>query len=58
MSALARQFQPVPQLLENVRSPGGKPLETETSCKAVIAHAEANLNGQAASLVRASGTSP
>ena len=28
MSALARQFQPVPQKLENVRFNGGKPLES------------------------------
>ena len=27
MSELARQFEPVPQLLENVRFAGGKPLE-------------------------------
>ena len=27
MSALARQFEPVPQKLENVRFAGGKPLE-------------------------------
>src|SRR6202008_1806941 len=28
MSALARQFEPVPQLLENVRFGSGKPLES------------------------------
>jgi phosphoglucosamine mutase len=31
MSALARQFEPVPQKLENVRFAGGKPLENERS---------------------------
>ena len=40
MSALARQFEPVPQLLENVRFAGGKPLETD-KVKDAIADAEA-----------------
>ncbi len=58
MSALARQFEPVPQLLENVRfAKGGKPLENE-KVKAAIADAEARLNGSGRVLVRASGTEP
>jgi len=58
MSALARQFEPVPQLLENVRfAKGGKPLENE-KVKAAIAEAEAKLNGSGRVLVRASGTEP
>ncbi len=58
MSALARQFEPVPQTLENVRfAKGGKPLENE-KVKAAIAEAEARLNGSGRVLVRASGTEP
>ena len=58
MSALARQFEPVPQLLENVRfAKGGQPLENE-KVKAAIANAEARLNGSGRVLVRASGTEP
>ncbi|RZJ04778.1 MAG: phosphoglucosamine mutase [Brevundimonas sp.] len=55
MSELARQFEPVPQLLENVRYTAGKPLET-ASVKAAIADAEARLAGQGRLLVRKSGT--
>lgn len=58
MSALARQFEPVPQRLENVRfAKGGKPLEND-KVKAAIADAEARLNGSGRVLVRASGTEP
>jgi phosphoglucosamine mutase len=58
MSDLARQFEPVPQLLKNVRfSKGGKPLEND-KVKAAIADAEAKLNGHGRVLVRASGTEP
>ncbi|MEH6677366.1 phosphoglucosamine mutase [Phenylobacterium sp.] len=57
MSALARQFEPVPQLLENVRFGGGKPLESE-NVKGAIALAERRLNGSGRLLVRASGTEP
>ncbi|WP_333585649.1 phosphoglucosamine mutase [Phenylobacterium sp.] len=57
MSALARQFEPVPQLLENVRFGSGRPLESDT-VKGAIAQAEARLNGSGRLLVRASGTEP
>jgi phosphoglucosamine mutase len=57
MSALARQFDPVPQKLENVRFAGGKPLEND-EVKAVVANAEQKLNGSGRILVRASGTEP
>jgi phosphoglucosamine mutase len=57
MSALARQFEPVPQKLENVRFGQGKPLENET-VQSAIALAEARLNGSGRVLVRASGTEP
>jgi phosphoglucosamine mutase len=55
MSELARQFDPVPQLLENVRFTGGKPLE-DAAVKAAIADAEERLKGQGRLLVRPSGT--
>jgi phosphoglucosamine mutase len=57
MSALARQFEPVPQKSENVRISGGKPLEAEPVREA-IADAEARLNGSGRLVVRASGTEP
>jgi phosphoglucosamine mutase len=58
MSALARQFDPVPQKLENVRfAKGAKPLE-HASVKAAVADAEARLNGSGRVLVRKSGTEP
>lgn len=57
MSALARQFEPVPQLMENVRFSGGKPLEADT-VKAVISDGEARLKGNGRIVVRASGTEP
>eukprot|EP01036_Dinobryon_divergens_P046012 gene46013-61518_t len=57
MSTLARQFEPVPQLLENVRFSGGKPLEDE-AVMAAMADAELRLMGTGRLLVRASGTEP
>ncbi|MET0293568.1 MAG: phosphoglucosamine mutase [Phenylobacterium sp.] len=57
MSALARQFEPVPQKLENVRFSGGKPLESEP-VQAMIAQATERLNGAGRIVVRASGTEP
>ena len=58
MSALARQFEPVPQLMENVRfTKGRKPLDND-QVKAAITAAEARLNGAGRVLVRASGTEP
>ncbi|WP_426027039.1 phosphoglucosamine mutase [Brevundimonas sp. TWP2-3-4b2] len=55
MSDLARQFEPVPQLLENVRFTTGKPLQ-DVGVKAAIAEAEARLVGVGRLLVRLSGT--
>ncbi len=57
MSALARQFDPVPQLLENVRFASGKPLDA-APVKAVIKDAEQRLGGGGRIVVRASGTEP
>jgi phosphoglucosamine mutase len=57
MSALARQFEPVPQLLENVRFAAGKPLENAQVISA-IAEGEERLSGTGRIVVRASGTEP
>ena len=57
MSALARQFEPAPQKLENVRFKGGEPLK-QPSVQTAIAEAEARLNGTGRLVVRASGTEP
>jgi phosphoglucosamine mutase len=57
MSALAQQFVPAPQKMENVRFAGGRPLENER-VKSVIADASARLDGCGRVLVRASGTEP
>ena len=58
MSALARQFEPVPQKLENVRfSNGAKPLD-DAQVKAAIADGEARLNASGRLVVRPSGTEP
>ena len=56
-SELLHQFDPVPQLLKNVRYSGGAPLE-DPSVKAVLAHAEAELAGKGRLVIRASGTEP
>ncbi len=58
MSALARQFEPVPQKLENVRFAGGsKPLEN-AKVQAAITDGETRLNSSGRLVVRASGTEP
>jgi len=56
-SELLHRFDPLPQLLKNVRFAGGKPLEAET-VKAVIAEAEAELAGKGRLVIRPSGTEP
>ena len=57
MSSLARQFEPVPQRLKNVRFSSGKPLDN-AKVKQAIADGEASLKGAGRVLVRASGTEP
>ena len=57
MSALARQFEPAPQILENVRFSSGRPLEN-AKVKGLIADVEARLAGTGRLVVRASGTEP
>jgi phosphoglucosamine mutase len=57
-SKLARQFEPVPQLLKNVRfSDGQTPLD-EQAVQSAISAAETRLNGQGRLLIRKSGTEP
>ena len=56
-SQLLHQFDPVPQLLRNVRYSGGKPLEDAT-VQRVIAEAEAELAGTGRLVIRPSGTEP
>jgi phosphoglucosamine mutase len=56
-SELLHLFDPVPQLLRNVRFSGGKPLEAG-SVKAAIADAEASLAGKGRLVIRPSGTEP
>ena len=51
------RFEPLPQLLKNVRFAGGKPLDDE-AVKAVIAQAEAELVGKGRLVIRPSGTEP
>jgi phosphoglucosamine mutase len=57
VSEVCHRFEPVPQLLKNVRVKGGKPLEAD-SVKAAIAAAEGRLGSGGRILVRASGTEP
>jgi phosphoglucosamine mutase len=56
-SELLHQFDPVPQLLKNVRFSGGKPLEN-AQVQAAIAEGEAALDGRGRLVIRASGTEP
>jgi len=56
-SELLHLFDPLPQLLKNVRFKGGAPLEAD-SVKAAIAAGEAQLAGQGRLLIRKSGTEP
>ena len=56
-SRVLHRFDPLPQLLKNVRFAGGKPLEVD-SVKSVIAAAEAELAGNGRLVIRPSGTEP
>jgi phosphoglucosamine mutase len=57
VSELCRLFEPVPQLLQNVRFDKGKPLE-DPSVKAAIDDASRRMGNRGRVLVRASGTEP
>jgi phosphoglucosamine mutase len=57
-STLLRQFEPLPQLLKNVRFNGGaEPLESDRVRKRIAA-AEAELEGRGRLVIRKSGTEP
>jgi phosphoglucosamine mutase len=56
-SEVCRMFEPMPQLLRNVRVNGGAPLE-EPNVKDAIRDAEAQLGAKGRILVRKSGTEP
>jgi phosphoglucosamine mutase len=54
---LLKLFDPLPQLLKNVRYSGGQPLEDE-KVKKIIAEAEKELDGTGRLVIRKSGTEP
>ena len=56
-SELLNQFEPVPQLLKNVRFNGGEPLDNK-HVKERIAAAETALKGRGRLVIRKSGTEP
>jgi phosphoglucosamine mutase len=56
-SEVLHVFEPVPQLLKNVRFNGGTPLEAD-AVKAAIAGAESELGGRGRLVIRKSGTEP
>ena len=57
VSEICHRFEPVPQLLRNVRFSGGKPLENPT-VKQAIADAESELSKNGRLVIRPSGTEP
>jgi len=57
VSEVCRKFEPVPQLLKNVRISGGKPLENPIVQQA-IADAESALANNGRLVIRPSGTEP
>jgi phosphoglucosamine mutase len=57
VSEICRQFEPVPQLLKNVRLNGGSPL-AEAKVKLAIAEAEERLGKNGRLVIRPSGTEP
>jgi len=57
-SVLTQQFEPVPQMLKNVRFGAGKQPLNEDAVKQAIAAAEADLGDTGRLLIRKSGTEP
>ena len=57
VSEIAKKFEPVPQLLKNVRFSGGKPLEA-APVKAAIEDARSKLGTTGRLVIRPSGTEP
>jgi phosphoglucosamine mutase len=57
VSEACHRFEPLPQILKNVRYKSGKPLE-DAKVKTAIASAEKKLNGHGRLVIRPSGTEP
>jgi phosphoglucosamine mutase len=57
VSEVCHRFDPLPQVLKNVRYRNGQPLET-AAVRTAIAGAEQRLNGQGRLIIRPSGTEP
>ncbi|MGU3576867.1 phosphoglucosamine mutase [Brucellaceae bacterium C25G] len=57
LSEVCNKFEPVPQLLKNVRFNGGKPLENKL-VKSAIEDAQNRLGGNGRLVIRPSGTEP
>jgi phosphoglucosamine mutase len=57
VSEACHRFEPLPQVLKNVRYKSGKPLE-DAKVKTAIASAEKKLNGHGRLVIRPSGTEP
>jgi phosphoglucosamine mutase len=57
VSKVCHRFDPLPQVLKNVRYRSGQPLET-AKVRSAIQEAERRLNGHGRLIVRSSGTEP
>jgi len=57
VSEVCHRFDPLPQILKNVRYKSGKPLE-DSDVKSAISDGEKRLNGHGRLLIRSSGTEP
>ena len=57
VSEVCHRFDPVPQLLKNVRFSGGKPLD-DKQVRSAIADAESQLSNRGRLVIRPSGTEP
>ena len=57
MSEVCHRFDPLPQVMKNVRYAAGKPLE-DAKVKSAIEDAVQRLDGQGRLVIRASGTEP
>ena len=57
VSAVCHRFEPLPQIMKNVRYKAGKPLES-AEVRSAIASAEQRLHGQGRLVIRPSGTEP
>jgi phosphoglucosamine mutase len=57
VSEVCHRFEPLPQVLKNVRYRAGKPLE-DAKVRSTITQAETRLNGHGRLVIRPSGTEP